>query len=402
MSAWLPKVRVAACNVAPVFLDTAKTVQKTVSLIREAASNRADLVVFPETYIPAFPLWVRTMWDCRPGIVVMLNKTQQAAISAPIDNHNFFSRLAQESLLIDGKEMRTLQQACAQNHIYAHIGFNERSPHSLGCLWNSSVLISDSGQILNHHRKLMPTFYEKLVWSPGDGAGLRVVDTQRLGKIGSLICGENTNPLARWSLMAQGEQLHISSWPPVWPTRRVTAAPGKDAAGAAGKQYDNLAANRTRSAAHCFEAKCFGVLCSGFMDKAMRDELIKHAPEAAATLDGITQGASLFLDPTGAQVGEEVVGEEGIAYGELDLNATIEGKQFHDVVGTGYQRYDIFDLRVNRRRLGPEGVFGEERREGMPAASPPPRFEEQEEEPRVTAPRAASTTGHGVGGLRMI
>ncbi|KAK0248566.1 hypothetical protein LTR91_020077 [Friedmanniomyces endolithicus] len=383
MSAWLPKVRVAACNVAPVFLDTAKTVQKTVSLIREAASNRADLVVFPETYIPAFPLW--------------------AAISAPIDNHSFFTRLAQESLLIDGKEMRTLQQACAQNHIYAHIGFNERSPHSTGCLWNSSVLISDSGQILNHHRKLMPTFYEKLVWSPGDGAGLRVVDTQRLGKIGSLICGENTNPLARWSLMAQGEQLHISSWPPVWPTRRVTTAAGKDAAaGAAGKQYDNLAANRTRSAAHCFEAKCFGVLCSGFMDKAMRNELIKHAPEAAATLDGITQGASLFLDPTGAQVGEEVVGEEGIAYGELDLNATIEGKQFHDVVGTGYQRYDIFDLRVNRRRLGPEGVFGEERREEMPAASPPPRFEEQKEEPRVTAPRAASTTGHGVGGLRII
>ena len=183
----------------------------------------------------------------------------------------------------------------------------------------------------------------------------------------------------------------------------MTTAAGKDAAaGAAGKQYDNLAANRTRSAAHCFEAKCFGVLCSGFMDKAMRNELIKHAPEAAATLDGITQGASLFLDPTGAQVGEEVVGEEGIAYGELDLNATIEGKQFHDVVGTGYQRYDIFDLRVNRRRLGPEGVFGEERREEMPAASPPPRFEEQKEEPRVTAPRAASTTGHGVGGLRII
>jgi len=182
----------------------------------------------------------------------------------------------------------------------------------------------------------------------------------------------------------------------------VTAAAGNNAAGAAGKQYDNLAANRTRSAAHCFEAKCFGVLCSGFMDKAMRDELVKHAPEAAATLDGITQGASLFLDPTGARVGEEVVGEEGVAYGELDLNATIEGKQFHDVVGTGYQRYDIFDLRVNRRRLGPEGVFGAQPREEVSAMSMLPKFEEQQEEPRLAAPRAASTTGHGVGGLRMI
>ena len=103
----------------------------------------------------------------------------------------------------------------------------------------------------------------------GDGAGLKVVDTERCGKVGALLCGENTNPLARWSLMAQGEQLHLTTWPPLWPSRRV--APKKDESGGEkAKQYDNLAANRTRTAAHCFEAKCFGVLCSGFMDKAMR------------------------------------------------------------------------------------------------------------------------------------
>lgn len=149
------------------------------------------------------------------------------------------------------------------------MGFNERSHASLGCLWNASILISDQGRILNHHRKIAPTFFEKLVWAPGDGAGLRVVDTERIGKIGSLICGENTNPLARWSLMAQGEQLHISSWPAVWPTVRVSS-PIEDSK--TDKQYDNIAANRTRSAAHCFEAKCFGVLCSSFMDRDMRGE----------------------------------------------------------------------------------------------------------------------------------
>lgn len=230
-----------ACNVAPVFLDTAKTVQKTISLIQEAARNRADLVVFPETHIPAFPLW--------------------SGVAAPIDNHHFFGKLAQESLLINGREIRTLQQACAQAGIFAHIGFNERSASSVGCLWNASVLISDEGKIVNHHRKLAPTFFEKLTWAPGDGAGLKVVDTPRLGKVGSLICGENTNPLARWTLMAQGEQLHVSTWPAVWPTRRLAGG---------GKQYDNVAANRTRTAAHCFEAKCFAVLCSGYMDKEMR------------------------------------------------------------------------------------------------------------------------------------
>jgi len=79
--------------------------------------------------------------------------------------------------------------------VWSHIGFNERSKASVGCLWNSSVLIDDEGIVRNHHRKMVPTFYEKLVWSNGDGAGLKVVESERLGKVGSLICGENTNPL---------------------------------------------------------------------------------------------------------------------------------------------------------------------------------------------------------------
>ncbi|EME42573.1 hypothetical protein DOTSEDRAFT_155462 [Dothistroma septosporum NZE10] len=339
MASWLPKVRVAACNVAPVFLDTPKTVQKTTALIREAVSNRADLVVFPETYIPAFPLWT--------------------AVAAPIDNHAFFHKLASQSIFIDGPELALLRQQCATSKIFAHIGFNERSRASLGCIWNASVLISDEGKILNHSRKLVPTFFEKLIWAPGDGEGLRVVGTERCGRVGSLICGENTNPLARWALMGQGEQVHVSTWPAVWPTRRPK---GEGERGGEGKQYDNIAANRTRSAAHCFEAKCFGVLCSGFMDKAMRDAIVKATPSAAETLDSLTQGASLFLDPTGAQVGEMVQGEEGIVYADLDLNECVEGKQFHDVVG-GYQRYDVFDLKVTRRRSGAETAFDGDRAE---------------------------------------
>lgn len=118
---------------------------------------------------------------------------------------------------------------------------------------------------MNHQRKLMPTWFEKLVWAPGDGAGLRVVDVEGCGKVGALLCGENTNPLARWALMAQGEQVHVTTWPPTWPTKRA----GEGQA-VVGKPYDNLAANRTRTAAHCFEAKCFGVMCAGFMDKEMR------------------------------------------------------------------------------------------------------------------------------------
>jgi nitrilase len=154
--------------------------------------------------------------------------------------------------------------------------------------------------------------------------------------------------------MAQGEQLHISTWPAVWPTRRLSSksSPGEPVT----KQYDNIAANRTRTAAHCFEAKCFAVMCAGYMDKQMRDTVVSHNPSAVETLDSLTQGQSCFLDPTGAQVGESIQGEEGIVYAELDLEDCVEPKQFHDTVGY-YQRFDIFDLKVDRRRQGVEDMF---------------------------------------------
>jgi nitrilase len=154
--------------------------------------------------------------------------------------------------------------------------------------------------------------------------------------------------------MAQGEQLHISTWPAVWPTRRLAA---KSSSGEpATKQYDNIAANRTRTAAHCFEAKCFAVMCAGYMDKQMRETVISHNPSAVETLDSLTQGQSCFLNPTGSQVGESIQGEEGIVYAELDLEDCVEPKQFHDTVGY-YQRFDIFDLKVDRRRQGVEDMF---------------------------------------------
>lgn len=154
--------------------------------------------------------------------------------------------------------------------------------------------------------------------------------------------------------MAQGEQLHISTWPAVWPTRRPST---KNISGEpTAKQYDNIAANRTRTAAHCFEAKCFAIMCAGYMDKVMQDTVISHNPSAAETLETLTQGQSCFIDPTGAQVGDSIQGEEGIAYAELDLEDCVEPKQFHDTVGY-YQRFDILDLKVDRRRQGVEDMF---------------------------------------------
>ncbi|MET0720110.1 MAG: carbon-nitrogen hydrolase family protein, partial [Tardiphaga sp.] len=135
---------------------------------------------------------------------------------------------------------------------------------------------------------------------------------------------------------------HISSWPPIWPTRRP----------ADGVNYHIAAATRIRASAHCFEAKVFGLVTAGVLDKAARDTLVARDASVAAVLDGTPRAATFFLDPTGEQIGEMLCEDEGILYADIDLNRCVEPKQFHDVVGY-YNRFDIFDLSINRRRLTP-------------------------------------------------
>jgi aliphatic nitrilase len=314
-------VTVAAVHAAPVFLDRAATAEKAIALIREAARHGAELIAFPETFIPAFPVW--------------------AALWAPIENHDLFVMMAEQSVSPHGAEINALRREAKALGVCVSMGISESSSASVGALWNSNILIGHDGAILNHHRKLVPTFYEKLVWASGDGAGLKVSSTP-VGRVGNLICGENTNPLARYALMAQSEQIHISSWPPMWPTRRPSA----------GGNFNNVAANRIRASAHSFEAKAFGIVTAGYMDKAMREFLVARDPDAADVIDRTPRAASFFVDPTGETLGDHLQDEEGIGYAEFDLRRCIEPKQFHDVVGY-YNRFDVFDLTINRKRLSP-------------------------------------------------
>lgn len=284
---------------------------------------------------------------------------------APTQNHDLFKRMAEQSILADGEEIQALQTAAQETKIYLSIGISEKTRYSSGTLFNSNIFIGPDGRILNLHRKLMPTFFEKLTWAPGDGHGLKVVETP-FGNIGNLICGENTNPLARYSLIAQAEQLHISTWPAAWPTR---VADSKTSQHSGGKNYDNVAANRIRAAAHCFEAKAFGVLCSGHLDEAAIETIAAGAADAehiTNVLRTSPRGATMFLDPTGALIpgftihsstGDKkeidfLQKEEDILYADLNLADCVEGKQYHDVVG-GYQRHDVFKLTVNRERQMP-------------------------------------------------
>lgn len=321
MTSTLPKFRAAALHVAPVFLDTRATVEKACSLIREAAANGARLIAFPETFVPAFPIW--------------------AAVRSPIENHEFFRKLMQAAIRVPGPEIRQIAQVARTCGVFVSIGVNEGTAASLGCVWNSNILIGDDGSILNHHRKLVPTFYEKLVWAAGDGHGLSVSDTS-IGRLGMLICGENTNPLARYALIAQGEQVHISSYPPIWPTR----PPGESGA------YDIESAIRIRAGAHSFEGKVFNIVASAFLDKTARDAIAKDDARVAAILDNTPRSVSIMLGPDGMPITEARRDDEGILYGEIDVALCVEPKQFHDVVGY-YNRFDIFRLTVDRTRREP-------------------------------------------------
>lgn len=360
-------IRVAACHAAPVFLSAEGTTQKAISLIKTASKNKANLVIFPETYISAFPIW--------------------SALRAPTLNHSLFKRMAAQSVYADGPEIQALQSAAQETKTYLSVGISEKSRYSSGALFNSNIMIGPDGRVLNLHRKLMPTFFEKLTWAPGDGHGLRVIETP-FGNVGNLICGENTNPLARYSLIAQAEQLHISTWPAAWPTR--VPEPGSTQ-NRTMKNYDNVAANRIRAAAHCFEAKAFGVLCSGHLDEAAIAVISEGATDAehiTNVLRSSQRGATMYLDPTGSPLSgftidhetgaknevEYLQKEEGILYADVDLSECVEGKQYHDVVG-GYQRHDVFKLTVNRERqvpirfLDPPRAHGEQGDESVDIAS---------------------------------
>jgi aliphatic nitrilase len=324
-----PRYKVVAAHIAPVFLDTEQSVAKACSVIEEAAANGARLIAFPETFLPGFPVW--------------------AALEAPIRTHDLFKKLAASAIEIDGPELAQIRRTARAKEVFVSIGFTEGASVSVGCLWNSNALFGADGFLLNHHRKLVPTYYEKLIWANGDASGLRVSRTE-LGRIGMLICGENTNPLARFALLAEGEQVHISSYPPAWPTR----PPGSS------RNYDLAHAIRIRAGAHAFEGKVFNVVAASCVDQTLRHTIeASLGREALRILEESPPGISVVMDPTGTPVGEPLCRDEGLLYADIDLSQSVELKQFHDVVGY-YNRFDIFALTVDRSRR-PPAAFVEER-----------------------------------------
>jgi aliphatic nitrilase len=245
------------------------------------------------------------------------------------------------------------------------VGVNERAPHSLGAIYNTTLTIDADGTLLGVHRKLVPTWAEKLSWAPGDAAGLKVHPTA-VGPLGVLACGENTNPLARFALLSQGELIHVAGY------ISLPVAP---------PDYDMAAAIRLRGMTHSFEGKVFTVISCSTISAEIVDAIAGSDAGRRELMSRTDSAYSGVIGPDGAEVGEPLIDAEGIVYAEIDLRRCIQPKQMHDVVG-GYNRFDIFDLQVDTRRREPvrlREAFPEGERPEPPAAS-----EESDSEERTS------------------
>lgn len=305
--------RVAIIQRPPVLLDRAQTLREAATAVREAAAAGAGLVVFPETFIPGYPVWI---WRLRPGTDAALYDRLHAQLLA-------------NAVSLDGEDLAPLYTAAAENKVTVVCGINERDAQfSRATVYNTMVVIGADGRLLNRHRKLMPTNPERMVWGFGDATGLRVVDTP-CGRVGGLICWENLMPLARCAIYAQGVEVYV--------------APTYDCGDRSVATFQHIAR----------EGGCW-VLASGtaFRGRDIPDDFPGKSELYPNSEEWVNMGDSLIVDPSGKIVAGPMRREFGILYADVDLERAGVAKRTLDVVGH-YARPDVFQLRVNRDPLRP-------------------------------------------------
>ena len=308
----------AAIVQAEVAADVQSGLELTRDKALEAAAAGAELIVFPETWIPGYPAWLDLcrdagLWDHGPVKAV-------------------FGRIAENSVAIPGPALDHLAATAREAEATLVLGLSERVEKGggRGTLYNSLVTIGPDGRLLNHHRKLMPTYTERLVWGAGDVEGLRAVDTPA-GRVSALVCWEHWMPLARQALHESGEDIHVAVWPTVHDLHQV-----------ASRQY-------------AFEGRCF-VLASGALMRAsaLPPELEPHPERVTAPDQWVLRGGSAIIGPDGKYIAEPLYEEPGLVMAELDLKRASEESMTLDVTGH-YHRPELFDFRPVRTGRRPAG-----------------------------------------------
>lgn len=301
------RVAIAQAEVAP---DLASGLEKTKALARDAASRGAQLVVFPETWLPGYPAWLD---HCRDA--ALWNHPPVKAV---------FARMSENSVVVDGASGKAIGDIARSVKATLVVGVVERveNGRGRGTLYNSLLTYTPDGALANHHRKLMPTYTERMVWGAGDANGLRAVDTPA-GRVGGLICWEHWMPLARQALHDSGEDVHVAAWPTVHEMHQVA----------------------TRH--YAFEGRCFVVAAGSLMrSSALPRELELHARSG----DWALRGGSTIVAPDGTVLAGPVFEKEEIVSAEIDLGRVREEAMTLDVSAGGhYSRPDAFHFEVKSR-----------------------------------------------------
>lgn len=304
-------ITVGVVQARPVFLDLAASVERAVALIEEASRKGAKLIAFGETWLPGYPAW--------------LDHSPQAALWNHAPTKNTFALLRRNSVVVPGRETAMLGAAAAKHGAVVVIGVNERVEEGAGngTLYNSLLTFDETGALVNHHRKLIPTYTERLIWGQGDAAGLEAVATHA-GRVGGLVCWEHWMPMARQALHTSGEHIHVAVFPTVHEMHQI-----------ASRHY-------------AFEGRCF-VLAAGLIMKAseLPVELIPTDELIAAPETLVLRGGSSIIAPDGSYVVEPVFDREEIITAALDLTMIDKEKMTLDVSGH-YFRPDVFNLEVRR------------------------------------------------------
>ncbi|MGH7714344.1 MAG: carbon-nitrogen hydrolase family protein [Gemmatimonadaceae bacterium] len=307
------KVAVAQLEAAT---DVAKALSRCEDAARQAATAGASVVVFPETWLPGYPAWLDVcrdvaLWDHAP-------------------TKDVFARYAASSVVVGGTETTRLAALANELRLTIVIGVSERIAEGPGngTLYNALLTFTPDGRLANHHRKLVPTYTERMVWGNGDASGLRAVDAP-FGRVGGLICWEHWMPLARQALHESGEAIHVA----VWPTA-----------------HDN---HQLASRHYAFEGRCFVLAAGSLMRaRALPAELERHPSKAPSDDAWVMRGGSAIIAPNGSYVAGPVFEEETLLVAELDLDDVRREQMTLDVSGH-YARPDCLSLSVisGRRQI---------------------------------------------------
>lgn len=325
------KVKVAVVQASPVFMDKDQSIKKACRLIKEAGKNGAELIVFSEAFIPGYPAYYTVGYE-----------------TAPHEWTDFMIALQENSILIPGEDTEILGKAALEAGAYLVIGCNEIDDRVGSCtVFNSMLFIDKYGQVMGRHRKVMPTYTERVYWGMGDGSDLRVYDTE-IGRIGGLICWENHMPLARVALINQGEEFHVCVWPGNWKRGSEKLLDADTSEGGAMCNLQSLIK------VHAFEAGAFVLSACGYLDEQDFPERWEYIRDSDHMNFSWASGGSSIVNPAARYLVEPNFEKDAILYTECYANQIKATKAIFDSLGH-YSRWDILQLQINRKdRLNPQ------------------------------------------------